>query len=112
MKILQFEKKSGLPRDTIRYYEEIGLLPAPNRGANGYRIYTNEHLAILRFILQGKAIGFSLKEIKRGLERYLALGHLCPEFKRELEAKKHFFRQRIKEDNAALTHIDKMLKMR
>ncbi|MBZ2163305.1 MerR family transcriptional regulator [Alteromonas stellipolaris] len=110
MKILQLEKKSGLPRDTIRYYEDIGLLPAPNRSANGYRIYTKEHLTILRFILQGKAIGFSLKEIKSGLERYLELGRLCPEFKRELEAKKHFFSQRIKDDKAVVTHIDKMLK--
>ena len=110
MKISQLENKSGLSRDTIRYYEDIGLLPAPHRSANGYRIYTNDHLAILQFIVQGKAIGFSLKEIKSGLDRYLKLGHLCPEFKQELEAKKHFFCQRIKDDKAVVTHIDKMLK--
>ena len=110
MKISQLENKSGLSRDTIRYYEDIGLLPAPHRSSNGYRIYTNDHLAILQFIVQGKAIGFSLKEIKSGLDRYLKLGHLCPEFKQELEAKKHFFCQRIKDDKAVVTHIDKMLK--
>lgn len=109
MKILQLEKMSGLPRDTIRYYEKIRLLPAPKRSANGYRIYTDEHLAILRFILKGKAIGFSLKEIKTGLERYLKLGYLCPEFKRELETKKRFFSHRIKEDQAVVRYIDEML---
>ncbi len=109
MKISQFEKKSGLPRDTIRYYENIGLLPAPHRSANGYRIYTDKHLSILQFISQGKAIGFSLKEIQKGLQRYLTLGHLCPEFKQALETKKHFFTQRIQDDKAAITHINKML---
>jgi len=109
MKILEFEKISGLTRDTIRYYERIGLLPKPNRGENGYRQYTERHLTILGFITRGKAIGFSLKEIQRGLERYLSQGQICPEFKQELEAKKRFFNERIQEDKAAVLHINKML---
>ena len=110
MKIREYEKKSGLPRDTIRYYEDIGLLAAPRRSANGYRIYTHDHLKALQFITQGKAIGFSLKEIQQGLQRYGELGHLCPEFKDALEEKKRAFEQRIRQDKAAIVQIQKMLK--
>jgi MerR family transcriptional regulator, copper efflux regulator len=39
MKIQEFSKRTGVPAKTIRYYEEIGLLPAPARTENNYRQY-------------------------------------------------------------------------
>ena len=39
----------GLPTPTIRFYERKGLLPAPERGANGYRSYDESTLARLRY---------------------------------------------------------------
>lgn len=48
---------------TIRYYEEIGLLPPPSRTASGYRLYTATDRERLRFILKAKTIGLTLEEI-------------------------------------------------
>ena len=49
---------------TIRYYEEIGLLPAPRRNAAGYRQYAAAERERLRFIAKAKALGFTLREIR------------------------------------------------
>jgi MerR family mercuric resistance operon transcriptional regulator len=66
-------KQSGANIETIRYYERIGVMPAPKRSAGGYRIYEPEHLKRLTFIRRGRELGFSLDEL-RGLLR-LVDGH-------------------------------------
>ena len=48
MKINEAAKVSGLTPHTIRFYERKGVLPRPPRGPNGYRHYTEEHVATLR----------------------------------------------------------------
>jgi DNA-binding transcriptional MerR regulator len=48
---------------TIRYYEEIGLLPPASRAANGYRVYSKDDQHRLHFIQQAKAVGLTLEEI-------------------------------------------------
>ncbi len=48
---------------TIRYYEAIGLIPAPRRNASGYRLYGATERDRLRFIAKAQAIGFTLREI-------------------------------------------------
>ncbi|MDP8900894.1 MAG: heavy metal-responsive transcriptional regulator [Actinomycetota bacterium] len=53
----------GLNPKTIRYYEAIGLLPAPARTATGYRLYGTADRERLRFIGKAKAIGLTLAEI-------------------------------------------------
>ncbi len=53
----------GLNPRTIRYYEAIGLLPAPRRTPAGYRLYDAADRERLRFITKAKAIGLTLEEI-------------------------------------------------
>lgn len=48
---------------TIRYYEQIGLIPEPHRSEVGYRLYTAEDRERLAFILRAKGLDFSLEEI-------------------------------------------------
>lgn len=50
--------------DTVRYYEKEGLLDAATRSANGYRVYTDNDVARLRFVRGAQAIGFSIAEIR------------------------------------------------
>lgn len=50
---------------TIRYYEEISLLPRPERGANNYRVYSEDTIKRLKFIKKAKSLGFTLNDIKR-----------------------------------------------
>lgn len=61
---------------TIRYYEDIGLLPTPNRTDNGYRMYARADEERLRFIARAKHIGLSLVEIKSVME--LKSSGQCP----------------------------------
>ncbi|PTU76004.1 MerR family transcriptional regulator [Pseudomonas mangrovi] len=59
-------KATGVNLETIRYYERIGLLPAPARTEAGYRTFGEPDAQRLRFIKRGRELGFSLEEI-RGL---------------------------------------------
>ncbi|MHC1682266.1 MAG: MerR family transcriptional regulator [Clostridiaceae bacterium] len=56
-------KKLKVNKETIRYYEKIGLLNETKKDSNGYRLYTEDDIAKIRFILIVKNFGFSLKEI-------------------------------------------------
>jgi DNA-binding transcriptional MerR regulator len=63
MQISELAKQSGVPAKTIRYYESIGLLPAPDRADNNYRHYTSAILDRLRFIASARSLGFTLGDI-------------------------------------------------
>jgi DNA-binding transcriptional MerR regulator len=63
LRIGQLAGTLGLNPKTIRYYEEIGLLPQPRRTPSGYRAYDAADLERLRFIAKAKAIGLTLDEI-------------------------------------------------
>jgi DNA-binding transcriptional MerR regulator len=54
---------AGVTPKTIRYYEDIGLLPPARRGENGYRYYPRESVNRLSFIQRAKLLGLSLAEI-------------------------------------------------
>ncbi|MFZ3579082.1 MerR family transcriptional regulator [Virgibacillus sp. DJP39] len=58
-------KESKVNKETIRYYERIGLLPAPERSELGYRIYPVETIDHIRFIKRMQKLGFTLKEIDK-----------------------------------------------
>ena len=60
--------RTGCNIETIRYYEKIGLMPAPARTASGYRTYSDEHLRRLNFIQRARALGFSGEQIRGLLE--------------------------------------------
>jgi MerR family transcriptional regulator, mercuric resistance operon regulatory protein len=57
-------RHTGTNIETIRYYERVGLLPAPARSSGGYRLYDREHLKRLTFIRRARALGFSLGEVR------------------------------------------------
>lgn len=54
---------AGVHVETIRYYERRGLLAPPARSAGGYRLYSDDDLALLQLIARGKGLGFTLTEI-------------------------------------------------
>ncbi|ENX15500.1 hypothetical protein F895_02046 [Acinetobacter sp. CIP 64.2] len=64
MNISELSKQSGLSTPTIRYYEQIKLLPKAKRKSNGYREYNENDLKQLFLIQQAQQVGFSLTEIK------------------------------------------------
>ena len=60
----QLAKRSGVPIDTVRHYERIGLLKPAARLASGYRRYGETERKRLRFIRRAKALGFTLDETR------------------------------------------------
>lgn len=58
--------------ETVRYYEKIGLLPAPPRTEGGHRLYGEMHVKRLTFVRRARELGFTLEEIR-------ALLHLSDE---------------------------------
>ncbi|MFD0713284.1 MerR family transcriptional regulator [Paenibacillus sp. GCM10027626] len=82
-KIDEVAKEVGLTKRTIRYYEEIGLLPAPVRSDGGIRLYTKEHIERLKRLIDARdVLGYSLQE----LQYYVAVTE-------ELENHKQGYRQ-------------------
>ena len=85
---------SGVSAKMIRHYEEIGLIPPANRSDAGYRTYSERDVHVLRFIRQGRVLGFSMKQITELIGLWLdqsrsssKVKQLAQEHIRELDAK-------------------------
>lgn len=57
-------RKSGVNVETVRYYQRMGLIQEPDKPAQGYRNYAEEHINQIRFIKRAQLLGFSLREIQ------------------------------------------------
>ena len=73
MHIGELAERTGLSLRTIRYYDEVGLLPATGRTDGGFRVYTENDVERLTLIKQMKPLGFSLEEMAEILEILSAL---------------------------------------
>lgn len=67
LSISDLAEASGASTKTIRYYEQIGLLPPARRAENGYRLYDSEDVRRLRFIRNARHLDFSLEDLKEVL---------------------------------------------
>ena len=86
MKIGELSKKTGVSIDTVRYYEQRGLIPSAVRTQSGYRQYSVSDITRLKFIVQAKELGFTLEEIGQ-LLAIRADGQACAEVRAVAEAK-------------------------
>lgn len=71
MTISEVSEKYGLPADTLRYYEKVGLIPPVTRKESGVRDYTPEDCGWVEFIKCMRGAGLSIET----LTRYVALYH-------------------------------------
>ena len=60
----QLAKAAGVNLETVRYYERIGLMPAPARTGSGHRAYDDKHIRKLAFIRRARELGFSIDDIR------------------------------------------------
>ena len=65
MNISEVARRSGLSAKTIRYYEDIELIPPARRGPNGYRQYDAAAAEELRFLGRAREVGFDLEESRQ-----------------------------------------------
>lgn len=70
MNISAVADAAGLPVKTVRYYSDIGLVPAPARSAAGYRSYDDAAVRKLVFVRRAREFGFSVEECRELLDLY------------------------------------------
>jgi Cd(II)/Pb(II)-responsive transcriptional regulator len=64
MKIGELAKQAGTSTETIRYYEQVGLLPKAVRSESNYRVYASAHLERMTFIRHCRSLDMTLDEIR------------------------------------------------
>src|SRR5918997_4153601 len=68
-KVGELAQRTGLSVRTLHYYDEIGLLAPSRRSEGGHRLYTAEDVVRLQRIKSFRALGFTLREVRRCLDR-------------------------------------------
>ncbi len=68
MEIRGLVSKTGVPAKTIRYYEDIGLLPPPARKPNGYRNYSEIDVERLKLVAGARRMDIPIAEIQEILD--------------------------------------------
>lgn len=105
MKIGEISKITGIPVETIRYYEKIGLLSEPGREASGYRRYQQHHVERLLFIKHCRNLDMAQEEIRELVRLAEQPGADCVEVDALLARHLSHVRERRQE----LTQLEKTL---
>ena len=83
----ELARRGGVNRESIRFYEREGLLPAPPRTAAGYRKFPPDSVRRVRFIKRAQDLGFTLREVKELLALRFDPGSSCGDVRRRADAK-------------------------
>ncbi|HEY3259423.1 MAG TPA: heavy metal-responsive transcriptional regulator [Pseudonocardiaceae bacterium] len=98
LRIGELADEVGVTADTVRYYERVGLLPAPARTSAGYRAFGPEAVDRMRFIQGAQRLGLTLTDI-RDLLSVRDTG-VCP-----CEPAEQLLRRRLAEVDAHLARL-------
>jgi len=82
MNIGEAAARAGLTAKTLRYYEQVGLMPPAARRGSGYRDYGPREVDRLRFIAHARALGFTIEEVRKLLDLWDDRGRASAEVKR------------------------------
>ena len=82
LSIGEVAKATGIKVVTLRYYEQLGLVPAPARTAGNYRAYSEKDLRRLRFIRRCRDLGFTLDQVRELLRLSSQKNQECSEVDR------------------------------
>ena len=108
MRIAEVAEQLGVTPSTLRYYERIGLVPAPARTDSGYRDYGDEAAARLRFVCRARRIGLTLEQITEVLPIWdgVHCGATHERISELVEEKRAEILERIEELHAFVTQLD------
>lgn len=100
LKIGALARQAGVTVKTIRFYDQIGLLPPAERTSSGYRLYSEREVARLLFIRKAVLVGLSLDEVREILRLYDQGQPCCPHARAIIQVKIEDLSQRIAKLNA------------
>jgi DNA-binding transcriptional MerR regulator len=86
MKIGEVADEAGVTVDTVRFYERVGVLPAPARTASGYRDYEHDTVERIRLTRRLQQIGFTLTDAVEALAAHDAGDATCESERWRLQA--------------------------
>lgn len=110
MHIGELSTATGVPARTIRFYEEKGILPEPDRSPAGYRVYDSVAMNRLRFLQRAQKAGLTLAEI-RSVVTIRDNGEApCSHTRSLLEARKQEVAQRLRELEELQSELDRLIK--
>src|SRR5438552_8833735 len=87
LRTAEVARRGGVNLQSVRFYERQGLLRRPARSPNGYRAFSQEDVARLRFIKRAQELGFSLKEVAELIELRGGSSKACDEVRTRAAAK-------------------------
>ena len=90
-------KEANVPVFTVRHYTRIGLLNPSKQPSNGYKVYRDSDVKLLRFITNAKDLGFTLNEISQILDMADHHESPCPVVREIIEKRIVENRRRIKQ---------------
>lgn len=103
-------ERTGVPADTIRYWEAEGVLPEPDRSEAGYRLYGEAAVERLRFVRQAQALGLQLDDIAEVLALVEERGvEPCAHVEEKLRERLSEVRERIRELEELRQRLDAAL---
>jgi DNA-binding transcriptional MerR regulator len=105
MRIAELEKRTGLSRHALRFYEREALLIGVSRGANNYRDYPESAVKDAALLQQLQSLGFTLQEIREVLNAMRAKSIDCAQGARLMAEK----RVAVEAQIASLRKISKIL---
>ena len=97
MQISAFSEQTGVAAKTIRYYEEVKLMPLAQRQSNGYRNYGEADVDRLKLVAGARRLDFSIDEIKEILDLRDRRVAPCGTLLERLANKAEVIAQRIEE---------------
>jgi len=103
-------KKTGTKVQTIRYYEQIGIMPEPGRTAGGQRRYGNAEVDRLSFVRHSRQLGFSLDAIRELLDLSDHPEKSCEDADMIARKQLRQVEQRIDRLNALRTELKRMVR--
>lgn len=92
--------------ETIRYYQQIGLLHEPEKPVQGFRKYSDDNIRELKFIKKAQRLGFTLNEISELLE--IGAGK-CSDIKTKAQIKRDQISQQVKELQAMENTLNNLI---
>ena len=99
----QLSKLAGVPRKTIRYYEEVGVLPRPGRSDARYRLYSDIDVRRVELVRRARALDMGLDEV-RELVEWASTGS-CNDFQERFQAVLHRKLEDVDQRIADLEHL-------